>query len=132
MWWPGQVMRRIAFLCTFSALPFLLIVLGGGASAAGPDPFVGSFSGDRLQVEIALDPSPQRPGYIGTFHFGGRQFPFTATRSADQIVGKFKSGKDAFEFSATLAGSGLTFETGGTTYRLMQLSPAPAAHPPAP
>jgi hypothetical protein len=113
----------------------LLVTADGGGPATGPaptaptspgtnplapaqtDPFVGVFGSDALTLELAPAPG----GYGGQILFGQQRFPASATASGTNLSGTFQSGSDTFSFTATLAGTTLTFITGGQTYVLQKL-----------
>ena len=93
------------------------------AAAAPADQFAGTFKGDRLTLQ--LDP-PADGRYAGTIHLGGQAFTAAATVDGDTLTGTFKSGENAFPFTATLAGTTLQFTSGKNQFKLER---AAAANP---
>lgn len=93
-----------------------------------PDPYAGSFSGDRLSVDVK--PEADGRGYVGVIRQGRREFPLTAAADRQQLRGRFASGSDSFEFIAIVDHDQLTLETGGATYvmtrRVAEVAPVVA------
>ena len=86
------------------------------------DPLVGTFSDGTLTLTL------QGGGgqYSGQIEFSGQRYPVTAQGSGNALSGTFTSSGQSFAFTATLQGETLSFETGGTAYRLQKQAAAPA------
>jgi|YNPBryantNP2012_1023418.scaffolds.fasta_scaffold15743_1 hypothetical protein len=80
--------------------------------------YAGTFKGHGLTVIFA----PAQEGYSGTIQMGDKKFPCTAQETSGQLRGTFNSDGNQFEFKATIAGSMLTLESGGTVYTLERQS----------
>jgi len=100
---------------------------GGGNPLAQPaqpnplaqtsaDPFVGSFSGDGLNIVI------QGTGgnYSGQIQAGGQTYPFQAQVGGGVMQGVFSGGGQQYQFAAKVEGNTLLFQTGGKTYQLQR------------
>ncbi len=93
--------------------------------AAPTDPLVGAFSDGTLTLTL------QGGGgqYSGQIQFSGQTYPVTAQGDGNTLGGAFTSGGQSFAFTATLQGNTLTFEAGGTSYRLERQAAAAPTNP---
>ena len=102
--------------------------LAGGTGSAAGDPLTGTFTDGNMHLQL------QGGGgqYQGQIQFQGQAFPVTA-QSPDgrTLTGRFTSGTNSFDFTGSLQGSTLNFNTGGTNYQLRRQGggQAPAANP---
>ena len=102
---------------------------------AKPDPFVGTFQGGGVTLEMA----PSGGDYAGKLSFQGQIFPAVMKASGTIASGTFDFNGQAFAFTLTRDGDGLTLASAGTQYHLVRkaaaapaLEPAPAAPAPPP
>src|SRR5690606_12538680 len=58
--------------------------------------------------------------YGGELAFGGRTYPVTARGTSDHLSGSFLDGAQAFEFTATVLGGTMRFETDGAVFVLQR------------
>ncbi len=105
---------------------------GGNPLAGNPlakrsagDSLSGTYSGSGLKLTL----SGTGGNYTGTLIFNGTRYPVSATGSGNQLKGVFQSGSDQFPFSGTLRGNTLSFQTGGTSYRLTKAGNRTPANP---
>ncbi|MCK5879209.1 MAG: hypothetical protein KAH24_05495 [Holophagae bacterium] len=103
---------------------------GGGsgnplARRSTADPLSGTFSGNGLKLTL----KGSGGNYTGTLIYNGASYPISATGSGNQLKGAFRSGSDKFPFSGNLQGNTLTFQTGGTSYRLTKQGNRMPANP---
>lgn len=114
-------MRSLALLC-FGALLLLSIAAALGATPNDKaDPWLGSFSGDGLRLESTRGTGER--AYAGAIWRRQQKFPFSGRADGMRMSGQFKSGDDAFDFTALLDGPTLTLQTGGATYRMARVDP---------
>jgi hypothetical protein len=114
-------MRSLALLC-FGA--FLLSFITAAPPATPndqADPWLGSFSGDGLRLEAGRGGGQH--AYAGTIWRRQQKFPFSGRVDGTRMSGRFQSGDDAFDFTASLDGPTLTLQTGGATYRMTRVEP---------
>ncbi|MCX6626536.1 MAG: hypothetical protein NTW28_02755, partial [Candidatus Solibacter sp.] len=69
---------------------------------AKPDPFVGTFQGDGVTLEMAAS----GPGYAGMLTFQGRRFPAAMKASGTIAAGSFEVSGQAYPFTLTQDGGG--------------------------
>ena len=50
---------------------------------------------------------------------------FTASEQGNKLTGSFKAGDNTFDFTATMQGDTMTFQTGTTTYNLKRQAAKP-------
>ncbi|HVX83709.1 MAG TPA: hypothetical protein VH253_02735 [Phycisphaerae bacterium] len=101
-------------------------LFSSSARADAPSPFAGTFSNDKLTVQ--LDASPASPSaFSGTFTLGPSKFPATATLANHSLSGTFTASGNPFPFTATLDGDRLILVTAGTTYALTRAGHNPLA-----
>lgn len=99
------------------------------------DPFVGVFDGDDLIVTVRRGES----GYAGEVVKAGHSFTFKGTRSGDTLSGAFEFEGQTFQFSITIRGDEVVFNTpqkltrrkGGTPVAT-KVGPIPSVPVPAP
>jgi hypothetical protein len=94
------------------------------------DPWASTFSNEKLTLQLQGGSSQ----YQGQIRFQDQSFPVTGQSTDGRTLhGKFTSGGNTFDLSATLDGATVTLSTGGTTYRLRrQGATRPAAAPAIP
>ena len=116
-------MRIAVLLCAWTVLVMAQNPL------AKPDPFVGTFQGDGVTLEMAASGA----GYAGTLSFQGRQFPAAMKAAAQLASGSFEVSGQSYAFTLTQDGGGFKLASAGTEYRLARkATAAPAAPAPAP
>src|SRR5450756_2584491 len=116
-------MRIAVLLCVWTVL------VTAQNPLAKPDPFVGTFQGDGVTLEMAASGA----GYAGTLSFQGRQFPAAMKAAAQLASGSFEVSGQSYAFTLTQDGGGFKLASAGTEYRLARKAPAaPAAQPAAP
>ena len=104
------------------------------APATTADPWPGTYQDAGLTVQIVGKAVGQYEGTITleARDASGLKFPLTAQGDAHQIAGRFQSGPDSFEFSASLDGRTMNFVTDETNrYQLLRRAVNPLARPPA-
>ncbi|NOZ13104.1 MAG: hypothetical protein GXO69_05580 [Acidobacteria bacterium] len=101
--------------------------LSGNPLAKGStgDSLSGTYRGGGLKLTL----NGTAGNYTGTLIFNGTRYPVSATGSGGQLRGAFQSGSDRFPFSGTLRGNTLSFQTGGSSYRLTKAGNRPPANP---
>ncbi|HEX7002566.1 MAG TPA: hypothetical protein VF168_00050 [Trueperaceae bacterium] len=92
---------------------------------ASPDPYVGTWSDGRLQLELEA----QGGGYAGWIELDGSRFPVRAGASAEGLTGSFDAAGTEYPVSIELADEALILESGGASYRLMPTSTGGATAP---
>ncbi|CAN5509576.1 hypothetical protein BH10PLA1_BH10PLA1_10320 [soil metagenome] len=93
---------------------FSLLALGLLCGIARAGDYTVKYVGPDLTVIIFFG----GPEFTGEIHKGDQMFPMTAHTEGDHLAGTFTAGGNAFTFTATQSGDGLTFSTGGATYQL--------------
>src|SRR5262249_34671160 len=94
------------------------------AKAAPADPFARRFRGENIELELAATDA----GYRGKLVFQGNTYPAEAKAKDASLTGRFQSGTDWFDFTATLTGDKLKLDSGGSSYELVG-APLPPANP---
>ena len=95
---------------------------------AGPDPFVGTFQGDGVTLEMARSGAD----YAGTLSFQGRTFR-AAMKASDTVgSGSFEVNGQDFPFILKQDGTGFKLASAGTQYRLARKAPGAPSGEPAP
>ncbi|RLE17799.1 MAG: hypothetical protein DRJ08_02820 [Acidobacteria bacterium] len=89
------------------------------------DSLSGTYSGSGLKLTL----SGTGGNYTGTLVFNGTRYPVSASGSGNQLKGAFRSGSDQFPFSGALQGNILSFQTGGTSYKLTKAGHRVPANP---
>jgi hypothetical protein len=91
-----------------------------------PSPFIGKFKSDKLSIEFRLD----NGNLAGAVTMGAKQYPLEAKADGNNMTGTFDSNGKSFDFTATLLGSQLNFETNGKVFPLKreEAAVAPAAN----
>lgn len=94
----------------------------GGANPLAPriDPFAGTFEGDGLRAVFEATDG----GYEGTFTLGGARYDLAATADEERLTGRFRSGGEAFTFTAWFEGEALVIESGGARYEVRAVGQA--------
>jgi hypothetical protein len=93
---------------------FVVLVTTAFSIAAAD--YTGTFKGDSLKV--TLQSSAGR--YSGTLQIGDKDLPCTARETAERLTGWFESDGNQFAFTATLQGTTLILQSGGTSYTLQK------------
>ena len=89
------------------------------------DPWLGTFRSAEIGIEIAR----ADPGYRGTIIRQSERFPFTGSLDGARLTGRFEFGGRHYPFAATRDGDRVQFETGGRTYRLERVRPKAGGNP---
>lgn len=97
--------------------------LAGGAAQGAADPFVGSFTGNGISLQL----QPAQGGYAGSLTFQGQSFPVEATARGGQLQGAFSAGGQQYAFQAAMQGANMTLVSDGNSYQLTREGGAPAA-----
>ncbi len=92
------------------------------------DPFVGVFDGDDLAVTIRKGEG----GYAGEVVKAGQSFAFKGTRSGDTLSGAFEFDGQTFQFSITIRGEEVIFNTPQKLTRRKGAAPAVTKADPVP
>ena len=93
-----------------------------GRPAAAPDPLVGRYAGDNLELELTGGPGQ----YAGTLTVGGQTYPLTAEARGATLYGTFTAGGTQYMFSAKLEGDTLSVTSDGATHQLARQGGAAA------
>lgn len=81
----------------------------------------GIYASAQLSIELVAKGNDD---YAGTITMGDKKFPFTAHHDAVKgLTGNFEAGGAKFAFSASIDGTGMTFNTEGTKYELKKEAP---------
>jgi hypothetical protein len=115
-------MRIAGLLCAWTVLVMAQNPL------ARPDPFVGTFQGDGVTLEMA----PRSGDYAGKLSFQGQTFPAAMKASGTIASGTFDFNGQSFAFTLARDGDGFTLASAGTQYRLARQAAAAPAEKPAP
>ena len=121
----------------YDAATTLVFARQGGATAAGgaagnplagaavQDPWVGTFSDGNLILQL------QGGGgtYQGVAQLSGQSFAVQVSGSGAQLSGSFRAADGEYPLTLTQAGTGVTLNTGGTSYSLQRAGSAAAANP---
>lgn len=104
----------------------VLGVLAFLAPLAWADAWDGTFKSEKLTMQIRSE-----GGYQGTITLGDKSFPFDATVTGREMIGRFSDGdgKNSFPFSATLDNDTINFKTGNAVYKLTRATPSGANNP---
>lgn len=86
----------------------------GGGTAAGADPYLGSFSGQGVRLQLRR----QGAGYLGSLGFRGQEYPVQAQRRGALLEGRFRAGAQEYPFSVQVQDAQLRLQTGGREYLL--------------
>jgi hypothetical protein len=114
-------MRIVLLLCAWTVLVMAQNPL------AKPDPFVGTFQGDGVTLEMAASGAD----YTGTLTFQGRTFPAAMKASGANASGSFEVSGQSYAFTLAQDGGGFKLASAGTEYRLARKAPAAAEAQPA-
>ena len=97
---------------------------------AAPDPFEGSFVGEKLSAEIRK----AGEAYAGSLKVDGESYAFEARASGSSLSGEFRAGEEPFAFDAELKDDGDTLQlsTGGAEYTLARADAAGSSSAPNP
>ena len=101
-------------------------LLAGGGSTLAPTPqpqaSAGAvdYVGEYANPEITLMLTGTATGYTGTLRLNDRELPVRGEPEGGVLKGQFQSDDHWFDFAATLAGTTLTFTTGGKTHTLQK------------
>ena len=95
--------------------------VGNPLDAAPAAPFAGTFSNDKLKLELAKTAD----GYAGTIRLNGQSYPITGTAKGDALTGTFTAAGTTYPFVAGLAGDTLKLTSGSSTYDLKKASANP-------
>ena len=95
---------------------------------AKPDPFVGTFQGDGVTLEMAASGAD----YTGTLAFQGRTFPAAMKASGTIASGHFEVNGQEFAFTLTQDGTGFRLASAGSEYRVARKATAAPTAEPAP
>lgn len=82
-------------------------------SPLGADPLAGSYQGQNISLTLTGAGT-----YTGELVFNGQAYPVQAVSNGQNITGNFSSNGSTFEFSATLTGTTLTLQSGGSSFVL--------------
>jgi hypothetical protein len=114
-------MRIAGVLCVWTVL-----VMAQNPLARKADPFVGTFQGDGVTLEMA----PSGGDYAGKLSFQGQTFPAAMKASGAIASGSFDFNGQSFAFTLTRDGDEFMLASAGTVYHLeRKASAAPAAQP---
>jgi hypothetical protein len=89
-----------------------------GASVA--DPLAGSYAGQNISLILTGAGS-----YTGELVFNGQTYPVQATANGQTLTGTFSNSGTNFDFTATLQGTTLTLQSGGSTFTLEKAAANP-------
>src|ERR1017187_116339 len=114
-------MRIAGVLCVWTVL-----VMAQNPLARKADPFVGTFQGDGVTLEMASSGGD----YAGNLAFQGQTFPAAMKASGAIASGSFDFNGQSFAFTLTRDGDGFLLASAGTVYHLeRKASAAPNAQP---
>jgi hypothetical protein len=116
-------MRIAGLLCAWTVL-----VMAQNPLARKADPFVGTFQGDGVTLEMA----PSGGDYAGKLSFQGQTFPAAMKASGAIASGSFDFNGQSFAFTLTRDDDGFLLASAGTVYHLERKASAAPAAPPAP
>jgi hypothetical protein len=83
---------------------------------ARPDPFVGTFQGDQVTLEMM----GARGQYSGSLTVQGHKLPVTAKSGTGNATGSFEVNGRTYSFTLTPVGSGLKLASEGAEYTLVR------------
>lgn len=89
---------------------------GPGQEQARQDPFVGTFRGQELVLELRAGDG--KGTYRGTVQSGGASYPCTAAADGDGLRGRFTADGQDYEFTVRRRGEQFTLTSDGTEYTL--------------
>ena len=84
---------------------------GGNPLAQNADPFVGSFTGNQIALELSRGGT----GYTGTLTVQGQAYPVTATAQGARLAGTFTAGGQQYRFEAQVQNNQLMLVSEGRT-----------------
>ena len=87
-----------------------------------PDPFTGTFQGDRVTLEM----TGAKGQYSGLLTVSGNKLPVTARSEAGYAIGAFEMNGRTYPFTLTPVGGGLKLATQGAEYTLARKAETPA------